>query len=316
MILPSSIPDSRHRFGLSGRILTNSSLRMQPNSAAHISLWLIWLYEAMSYLSKLGIGSYRLPMALTTAAYRSSSQHMRQILHENVQLITEIRSQAAMLDLRLSMHLPPSCLAQQPLLVTGSSISAAGQLLEALCPQGLLIVHGMHPIHQSLAQLLSLPPAVRAMIAIEPNEHSFSLDNALELYQQCGSPIILDTLHQAMYNPRRYSLNTALRVAYSTWPDGQRPKVHVATQRTEGHIIEARAGRPAHVLAPRPGQHADFINPFEFAMLCEELAGLPGCDLMLEAKAGDMALLRLRDDLRRYAPEAHSLLEGDDAVTG
>lgn len=36
MILPSSIPDSRHRFGLSGRILTNSSLRMQPNSAAHI----------------------------------------------------------------------------------------------------------------------------------------------------------------------------------------------------------------------------------------------------------------------------------------
>jgi len=31
--------------------------------------------------------------------------------------------------------------------------------------------------------------------------------------------------------------------------------------------------------------------------------GLPSFDIMLEAKAADLALLRLREDLRRYAPE-------------
>lgn len=310
MLSSTTAAHSRHRLSLSGRILTNNSLRMQPGQQSHLSLWLIWLYEALGYLAKLGIGTYRLPMALTNAAYRSNSLRIQQLLQENAQLIAEIRHLAIACDLRLSMHLPPGCLAQRPLLSAGSSISAAGQFLEALCQHGLLVIHAAHPIRQSASQLMALPPGVQALIAIEANEHSFGLDDALELYHTCGRPIILDTLHQAMYNPRRYTLHAALRIACSTWPDTQRPKVHIATQRTEGHIIEARAGRPAHVLAPRPGQHADFINPFEFAMLCEELAGLPACDLMLEAKAGDMALLRLRDDLRRYAPEAEALIDG------
>lgn len=173
------------------------------------------------------------------------------------------------------------------------------------------------PSTRSLAQLLSLPPAVRAMIAIEPNEHSFSLDNALELYQQCGSPIILDTLHR--FTPTTPGVTHSIRrsgLPTLPGPMGSAPKcmwLHSARR----VILLRRVLVVQHmVLAPRPGQHADFINPFEFAILCEELAGLPGCDSMLEAKAGDMALLRLRDDLRRYAPEAHSLLEGDDAVTG
>lgn len=311
MLLPTTQPEAQHRLGFSGRILMNSSLRAQPGGEAHLSLWLLWLYEAMSYLGKLGIGCYRLPMALTAAAYHKTSLSMRPALLENRQLISEIRRMAALKGLRLSMHLPPGCLAQRPLLGTGSSISAAAQLLEALCPDGILIVHGAQPLSQSAAQLMALPAQVRSMIAIEPNEHSFSLDDALELYQVCGTSVILDTLHQSMHNPRRHALDVALRLACATWPDGQRPKIHIASQRTEGHIIEARGGRPAHVLAPRPGQHADFINPFEFAMLCDALVGLPGCDLMLEAKAGDMALLRLREDLRRYAPEAYGLLTLD-----
>ena len=36
--------------------------------------------------------------------------------------------------------------------------------------------------------------------------------------------------------------------------------------------------------------------------------GLPPFDIMLEAKAADMALLRLREDLRRYAPEVAAMV--------
>ncbi|PMP82065.1 MAG: UV damage endonuclease UvsE, partial [Chloroflexus aggregans] len=57
------------------------------------------------------------------------------------------------------------------------------------------------------------------------------------------------------------------------------------------------------VLPPRAGQHADFIVAQDALALLAASRGLPPFDLMLEAKAGDLALLRLRHDLHRYAPE-------------
>jgi UV DNA damage endonuclease len=72
--------------------------------------------------------------------------------------------------------------------------------------------------------------------------------------------------------------------------------------------LPERHGHARQVLAPQAGQHADFVNPFEFARLIAAAHGLPPFDIMLEAKAADMALLRLREDLRRYAPEAAALV--------
>ena len=47
---------------------------------------------------------------------------------------------------------------------------------------------------------------------------------------------------------------------------------------------------------------------FEFAALITAARGLPLFDIMLEAKAADLALLRLRADLRRYTPELAALV--------
>jgi UV DNA damage endonuclease len=67
--------------------------------------------------------------------------------------------------------------------------------------------------------------------------------------------------------------------------------------------MPARRGHERYVLAPLSGQHADFINPFEFAAFVAAARGLPPFDVMLEAKAADLALLRLREDLKRFAPD-------------
>ena len=48
--------------------------------------------------------------------------------------------------------------------------------------------------------------------------------------------------------------------------------------------------------------HADFCQPFEFISLMRLLDGL-NFDVMVEAKSKDLALLRLRRDLQRYAPD-------------
>lgn len=48
--------------------------------------------------------------------------------------------------------------------------------------------------------------------------------------------------------------------------------------------------------------HADYCHPFEFISFMRQLDAAD-CDVMLEAKAKDLALLRLRDDVQRYAPD-------------
>jgi UV DNA damage endonuclease len=56
---------------------------------------------------------------------------------------------------------------------------------------------------------------------------------------------------------------------------------------------------------PQPNEHADFVHPFEFIAFLRAArdAHLPEFDVMMEVRAKDLALLRLRQDLARFAPE-------------
>ena len=55
---------------------------------------------------------------------------------------------------------------------------------------------------------------------------------------------------------------------------------------------------------PLPRQHSDFLHPFEVIDLLQAAvsARVRPFDVMLEAKAKDVALLRLREQIRTYAP--------------
>ena len=81
---------------------------------------------------------------------------------------------------------------------------------------------------------------------------------------------------------------------------------------TKGVVTSASRTKTV-LLPPVWTGHADVVNPFEFATVpraADELA----FDVMLEAKAENLSLLRLRPDLRRHAPdEAHrfGLARGD-----
>jgi UV DNA damage endonuclease len=62
-----------------------------------------------------------------------------------------------------------------------------------------------------------------------------------------------------------------------------------------------KTGKKETVLqAPIWTGHADFNHPFEFISFMRQMSDLE-FDVMLEAKAKDLALLRLRQDLVRYA---------------
>ncbi len=64
---------------------------------------------------------------------------------------------------------------------------------------------------------------------------------------------------------------------------------------------KTKKNKTVHV-APIWTGHADYVHPFEFMGFMRSIADRD-FDVMIEAKAKDLALVRLRPDMLRYAPE-------------
>ena len=91
-----------------------------------------------------------------------------------------------------------------------------------------------------------------------------------------------------------------------TWPTGVRPKMHYSCARTEMRSMKRRSRKTGLLedvlLPPIWTGHADFNNPFETITFLRSIQHLE-TDVMLESKAKDLSLIRLRNDMAKYAPE-------------
>jgi len=151
-----------------------------------------------------------------------------------------------------------------------------------------------------------LPQAVRQRLVLENDEHAYTIIDTYAIRQQTGIRLVLDQLHYLCNPAPGMTLGQALELALSTWPADQTPKIHFSTPRTSMIVTEQRdeSGRKKRVLRqPRLSQHADFIDPFSFIDLLRIARGNRDFDVMLECKAQDLALLRLRKHLDRLAPD-------------
>jgi UV DNA damage endonuclease len=122
-------------------------------------------------------------------------------------------------------------------------------------------------------------------------------------------PLIFDIQHFWCLNPSDLPLRDTFERFLRSWPAGVRPKMHFSSPRTEMREVERtnrKTGKKERVLRPPVWTgHADFNHPFEFVSFMRQMADLD-FDVMLEAKAKDLALLRLRRDLLRYGPDVAS----------
>ncbi len=308
------------RLGVAVRILGAGGLRARDGRRAehapHLSVSLLLVREVLLYLAQQRIGCYRLADDL--APYLTDPRHpeFASQIDECGDLLAEIGAVAHTHDIRLTIHLPLHVALAAPDHEAGlrgrAEVAARARLLDALgCgPEGVLVLHigGAHgdraaALERFAARYEQLPEHARRRVVVEPDEDSFALPELLRLHQLTGVPLVFDALHHQINNPERITLGVALALALATWPRGVRPKVHFSSQRTEAHRLPAQRGQQQRVLAPQLGQHADFINPFEFVQFMNAAAGQSSFDIMLEAKAADLALARLRDDVARIAPE-------------
>lgn len=300
------------RLGFPVRTVGRPGLSGGGRVASHLSVTLARLADLLGYLDQIKVRFYRAALPLSPALGLAELG----ACSAQVDALAEGLARTAT---RIVLHLDQTIAlgAVAPLLAADglAAIEAAARLLAALDArrpagqiEGTIVVHVGGPaadpasLDRFAERYMVLSSTARSRLTVEHDGAGHSLGQLLALHQRCGVPVVFDALHFALHNPERLPLDLALGLALATWPPTTRPEVHLSSARSEAHLVPAAAGRPAQVLPPRPGQHADFIVAADLERLLSAAVGMPPFDLMLEAKAGDLALLRLRAEIAARAP--------------
>ena len=132
---------------------------------------------------------------------------------------------------------------------------------------------------------LALPPHWRERLVVENDERNYTVEDALLISERTGLPVVFDWLHHHL-NPGSgtHSASDLIARAFATWrhADGP-PKCHFSTQLSGG----------------QRGAHADWVDVDDFLLFLSSCPSDAAFDCMLEVKKKDLALIRLRDELRR-----------------
>lgn len=126
-----------------------------------------------------------------------------------------------------------------------------------------------------------LPASWRRRLVVENDERLFSAEDVLDLAERTGLPVVFDWLHHTA-NPGRGDVSVLIDRCFDTWgPADGPPKVHYSSQAPGG----------------RRGAHADYVDLDDFLAFLRAVPDDRPFDCMLEAKAKDRALLRLRAEM-------------------
>jgi UV DNA damage endonuclease len=158
-----------------------------------------------------------------------------------------------------------------------------------------------------------LPEAAQRRLVLENDDTSWGVDDVLRIHEATGVRCIFDHQHHGCINPDARDAVDACCAVLQTWHRGK-PKIHFSSPRIEDRVIERRdktTGKRVKTLsAPLASQHADNIDVEVFVSFaravrkrCNSDENDVPFDVMCEAKAKDLAVLQLREDLRKMVPE-------------
>jgi UV DNA damage endonuclease len=312
----------RYRLGfpvkVAGAPLRSHDTRRWQNSP-HLSVSLAYLRDVFTYLDRHAIRFYRVAGQLAPYVTHPGLPAFHRQLDDCAGELAAAGDAARQAGLRLTMHpahyVQLSSPDERRAAHGCAELAVAAALFDAMgLDAGAVLVVHMGGVYGDLAagrerfvrRFEQLPRPVRARLVLENDDHLYSLEDGLWVHKRTGIPLVLDVLHLHCLNPGGRTLADALAAALATWPPARRPKIHFSSPRTNLRPLQrASAHALPHWQLPLPNQHSDFIDPFAFVDLLRtaQSAHLRPFDIMLEAKAKDLALLRLREQIGQFAPE-------------
>ena len=311
--------DRVSRLGFPVKIMARDDLKSSDARRAasnpHLKVSLGYVDAILDHLAKHDIRMYRMVSDLAPYATHPDMPQFHDQVRESAAELRAVGRKAKDLDIRLSFHPSQFVVLNSPDadLVRRSvwDLVSQAEMLDGmeLGPEAVMVIHvgGTYgDVAASRARWVetwrTLPEPVRRRLVLEHDDLRFSAADVLWIHAQTGVRLIFDHQHFWCLNPERADLRQTLAAILATWPAGQQPKVHYSSPRTELREqvrIDAKTRKKTmRRVAPVFTGHADFCNPFEFATFMRTADGLD-FDVMLEAKAKDVALLRLRRELSR-----------------
>jgi UV DNA damage endonuclease len=289
------------RLGFAVKVLGDGGLPSHDTrrwqSGPHLRTSLECLRAILGYLDRHDIRMYRMATALAPYASHPELTAFHGQVEECAEELAEAGALARRLGVRLSTHpgqytvLNSERAEVRSAAVADLEVQAA--LLDAmgLGPEAAVVLHvggaaGGHAAaaDRFLAGFEMLGERARARLVVENDDCSFGLAEVLALAERAGLRVVFDLHHHHCHDPKGIGDREALELALATWPAGVTPKVHFSSPRPELGERRMRV-------------HADLIEPIAFEQFLRVTAAGLEFDVMLEAKAKDLALLRLREQL-------------------
>lgn len=321
---------------------SNDTRRWQSNP--HLKTSLEYVDAIFDYLGKVGLDMYRFSSDLAPYATHPDMPQFHNMVAESDAELAAIGRKARELDIRVSFHPSQYVLLNSPdPKLTEKSIwdfASQAEMLDRMGvgPDAVMVTHvgGVYDDKDaSRARWIEgwekCPDFVKNRLVLENDDIRFSAADVLWIQERTGVRCVFDYQHFWCLNPERLEMIPTLRKFLATWPEGNRPKIHFSSPRTELREVKrkitdkqraaAKAGKrsaPKGELTAAPVKatarvktvllppiwtgHADFTNPFEFSRFMRDAEGLE-FDVMMEGKAKDVSLLKLKPDLLRFAPD-------------
>ena len=293
-----------------GGLPSHDTRRWQSDPDLSISLKR--LEAILGYLNENDIRFYRMATALAPYASHPDLPWFRDQPARCAPALERAGARARELGIRLTSHPGQYTVlnSEDPEVqrLAAVELEVQAELMDGmgLGPESVVVVHvggaagglraGLERFERGFALLSE---AARARLVVENDDRTFGLVDVLVLSERIGRPVVWDILHHHCHDPQGIPDREALDRALATWPAGVVPKVHVSTPKTAVEERKKRVGRRVErsLVLPQLRAHADMIDPIAFEGFLSQAATGRDFDVMLEAKAKDLALLRLREQL-------------------
>jgi UV DNA damage endonuclease len=304
------------RLGFAVKVLGDGGLPSHDarkwQSGPHLRWSLEALHGVLDYLERQSIDMYRMTASLAPYATHPDLPQFHGQVAECGTELAEFGARARALGVRLSSH-PGQYIvlnSEDERIREGAirDLEVQAELFDAmgLGPESIVVLHvggaaGGHTaaLDRFERGLERLSEAARSRLTIENDDRTFALSHVMELHRRTGVKVVWDILHHHCNDPDGIADRDALELAFSTWPPGVRPKIHYSTPKTAMEERKKKVGRRVERswVLPQLRAHADVIDPIGFEHFLRETAAGLDFDVMLEAKAKDLALLRLREQM-------------------